>query len=42
MDSKVRSAKNYGVPKSIRVTIGTKEQNVKFIETLEDILKDHT
>ncbi len=33
----VRSAKNYGTPKSIRVTVGTPEQNSRFITALEEI-----
>ena len=33
----VRSAKNYGTPTSIRVTVGTPEQNHRFIEALEEI-----
>jgi histidinol-phosphate aminotransferase len=33
----VRSAKNYGTPTSIRVTVGTPEQNRRFIKAMEDI-----
>lgn len=33
----VRSAKNYGTPTSIRVTVGTPEQNSRFITALEEI-----
>jgi histidinol-phosphate aminotransferase len=33
----VRSAKNYGTPDSIRVTVGTPEQNQRFIAALEEI-----
>ncbi len=36
----VRSAKSYGNPTSIRVTVGKKEQNSKFIEALKDIFKN--
>ncbi len=36
----VRSARNYGSPTSIRVTIGIREQNVRFIQALEGVLKD--
>lgn len=36
----VRSARNYGAPTSIRVTIGTREQNARFIKALEDVIKD--
>jgi histidinol-phosphate aminotransferase len=35
----VRSAKNYGAPTSIRVTIGTKEQNTRFVRSLTEVLK---
>jgi len=35
----VRSAKNYGCPTSIRVTIGTKKQNEKFLKALENTIK---
>lgn len=34
----VRSAKNYGTPTCIRVTIGTGEQNQRFIEALRGVL----
>lgn len=34
----VRSAKNYGLPACIRVTVGTGEQNRRFIEALRDVL----
>jgi histidinol-phosphate aminotransferase len=34
----VRSAKNYGTPTSIRVTVGTHEQNRRFIEAMEEII----
>jgi histidinol-phosphate aminotransferase len=37
----VRSAVNYGTPHSIRVTVGTEEQNKKFVEALEQIYKKH-
>ena len=38
----VRSAKNYGIPRSIRVTVGTEEQNEKFITAMKNIfLKRH-
>jgi histidinol-phosphate aminotransferase len=33
----VRSAKNYGTPTSIRVTVGTREQNLRFIEAMKEI-----
>ena len=33
----VRSAKNYGTPTSIRVTVGTREQNRRFIEIMEEL-----
>jgi histidinol-phosphate aminotransferase len=33
----VRSAKNYGTPTSIRVTVGTSEQNKRFIGAMEDL-----
>ncbi len=33
----VRSAKNYGIPRSIRITIGTPEQNDAFIRTMKDV-----
>jgi len=33
----VRSAKNYGTPNSIRVTVGTHEQNHRFIAAMEEI-----
>ncbi|UCB46172.1 MAG: histidinol-phosphate transaminase [Spirochaetota bacterium] len=33
----VRSAKNYGIPRHIRVTVGTAEQNKKFIKALKKI-----
>ncbi len=36
----VRSAKNYGAPTFIRVTIGTKEQNSRFVRCLADVLKE--
>jgi histidinol-phosphate aminotransferase len=36
----VRNAKNYGAPTSIRVTIGKKEHNTKFLQALEDSLKE--
>ena len=36
----VRSAKNYGAPTSIRVTIGTKEQNNRFLRSLTEVLKE--
>jgi histidinol-phosphate aminotransferase len=35
----VRSAKNYGIPKHIRVTVGTAKQNKKFIESLKGIYR---
>jgi histidinol-phosphate aminotransferase len=35
----VRSAKNYGISSSIRVTIGTPEQNDKFMNAMEDIFR---
>jgi histidinol-phosphate aminotransferase len=35
----VRSAKNYGTPTHIRVTVGTKQQNLRFTEALASILK---
>jgi len=33
----VRSAKNYGTPTSIRVTVGTPEQNKRFTKAMEEI-----
>ena len=36
----VRSAKNYGAPTSIRVTVGKREQNKKFIRALDEALKE--
>jgi histidinol-phosphate aminotransferase len=36
----VRSAKNYGAPTSIRVTIGTKDQNIRFVNSLKEVLKE--
>jgi histidinol-phosphate aminotransferase len=33
----VRSAKNYGTPNHIRVTVGTKDQNQRFIEALRTL-----
>lgn len=35
----VRSAKNYGMPTCIRVTIGTEAQNRRFIEALSEFLQ---
>jgi histidinol-phosphate aminotransferase len=35
----VRSAKNYGMPTCIRVTIGTEDQNRRFIEALSEFLQ---
>lgn len=35
----VRSAKNYGTPTHIRVTVGTKEQNLRFTDALASVLK---
>jgi histidinol-phosphate aminotransferase len=35
----VRSAKNYGTPTSIRVTVGTREQNRRFIEAMEEMFQ---
>jgi len=34
----VRSAKNYGAPTCIRVTIGTREQNIRFLGALRETL----
>lgn len=34
----VRPIANYGLPEYLRVTIGTEEQNVRFIETLKQVL----
>ncbi|GAJ13860.1 unnamed protein product, partial [marine sediment metagenome] len=34
----VRPLKNYGIPEFIRVTIGNKHQNQRFIKTLKEIL----
>ena len=33
----VRSGVNYGLPTSIRVTVGTPEQNLRFTEAMEEI-----
>jgi histidinol-phosphate aminotransferase len=33
----VRSARNYGLPGSIRVTVGTRDQNDRFIRAMKDI-----
>lgn len=33
----VRSAKNYGIPQSIRVTVGSEKQNEKFIAAMKNI-----
>lgn len=35
----VRPMKGYGMPESLRVTVGTPSQNAKFLAALEDILK---
>ncbi len=38
----VRSAKSYGIPRSIRVTVGSEEQNEKFIAVMKNIfIKKH-
>ncbi|MFW6139426.1 MAG: histidinol-phosphate transaminase [Spirochaetota bacterium] len=36
----VRSAKNYGYPTCIRVTVGTKQQNERFLEALEQVIQE--
>ena len=35
----VRSAKNYGTPTSIRVTVGTSEQNKRFIGAMKELFR---
>ncbi|MBW1615852.1 MAG: histidinol-phosphate transaminase [Deltaproteobacteria bacterium] len=34
----IRSMKSYGYPEAIRVTIGTREENLKFLEALKKVL----
>ncbi len=35
----VRSTKNYGIPTCIRVTIGTEEQNARFIDAMKHVFR---
>jgi histidinol-phosphate/aromatic aminotransferase/cobyric acid decarboxylase-like protein len=35
----VRSAKNYGIPTCIRVTIGTEEQILQFIDAMKHVFR---
>ncbi len=35
----VRPIKNYGLPEWLRVTVGTMEQNEKYIAALKDVLE---
>jgi histidinol-phosphate aminotransferase len=35
----VRGCKGFGLPNSIRVTIGTEQENTEFLRALKDVLK---
>jgi len=37
----VRPVENYGMPNHLRVTIGSAEENVRFIEVLDEVLGSH-